>query len=142
VIWIHSSTRLYQVWIRLTGRMMPRDNETRWNSWWLMIHVALKFRKEINNFVQDHRLEDEIKEDYLDPNDWQELIELHDFLLPFWEIIQGTQFDIQALIRLCQQWTSHTSILPPNLLYTKTAKISQWRTALWLVGSSLESTTK
>lgn len=97
VIWIHSSTRLYQAWIRLTGRMIPRDNDTRWNSWWLMIHVALELRKEMNNFVQDHWLEDEIKEDYLDPNDWQELIELHDFLQPFWEITQGTQFDISSL---------------------------------------------
>jgi hypothetical protein len=51
----------------------------------------------MNNFIQDHWLEDEIKEDYLDPNDWQELIELHDFLQPFWEITQGTQFDISSL---------------------------------------------
>jgi hypothetical protein len=97
VIWIHSSTKLYQAWLRLAGRIIPRDNDTRWNSWWLMIHVAFEFRKELNNFVQDHWIDDEIQEDYLDPNDWQELGELRDFLRPFWEITQGARFDISSL---------------------------------------------
>lgn len=97
VIWIRSSSQRYQAFLRAAGRMIPQDNSTRWNSWYLMVHVAIKLRKEVNSFIDDHYSEGDIKLDYLHPDHWQELQEIHDFLQPFYEITKDTQWDKSSL---------------------------------------------
>ncbi|KAJ9413748.1 hypothetical protein QL093DRAFT_1978752, partial [Fusarium oxysporum] len=82
------------------GRMIPQDNLTRWNSWYLMIHVAITLRKGINSFIDDHYMEGDIKLDYLHPEHWQELQEIHNFLQPLYEIPKDTQWDKSSLDEL------------------------------------------
>ncbi|KAJ6437909.1 hypothetical protein O9K51_09331 [Purpureocillium lavendulum] len=97
VVWVRSSGQRYQAFSKAAGRMIPQDNSTRWNSWYLMIHVAIKARKEVNSFIDDHYTEGDISLDYLHPEHWQELQEIHDFLQPFHEITKDTQWDNSSL---------------------------------------------
>jgi hypothetical protein len=90
VVWIRSSSQRYQAFLKVAGRMIPQDTSTRWNSWYLMIHVAITLRKEINSFIDDHYMEGDIKLDYLHPEHWQELQEIHNFLQPCYEITKDT----------------------------------------------------
>jgi hypothetical protein len=90
VVWIRSSSQRYQAFLKVAGRMIPQDNSTGWNSWYLMIHVAITLRKEINSFIDDHYMEGDIKLDYLHPEHWQELQEIHNFLQPCYEITKDT----------------------------------------------------
>ncbi|KAH7187829.1 hypothetical protein BKA60DRAFT_437257, partial [Fusarium oxysporum] len=83
--------------VKVAGRMIPQDNSTRWNSWCLMIHVAITLRKEINSFIDDHYMEGDIKLDYLHPGHWQELQEVRNFLQPFYEITKDTHWDKSSL---------------------------------------------
>ncbi|OAQ57671.2 DDE superfamily endonuclease [Pochonia chlamydosporia 170] len=97
VVWIRSSTQRYQAFLQAAGRMIPQDNSTRWNSWYRMIHVAIALRKELNSFMDDRYSESDIRFDYLHPEHWQELQEIHDFLQPFYEITKDTQWDKTSL---------------------------------------------
>jgi hypothetical protein len=97
VVWIRSSSQRYQAFLKVAGRMIPQDNSTRWNSWYLMIHVAITLRKEINSFIDDLYMEGDIKLGYLHPEHWQELQEIHNFLQPFYEITKDTQWDKSSL---------------------------------------------
>jgi hypothetical protein len=97
VVWIRSSTQRYQAFMQAAGRMIPQDNSTRWNSWYRMIHTAIVLRKELNSFMDDRYLENDIKLDYLHPEHWQELQEIQDFLQPFYEITKDTQWDKTSL---------------------------------------------
>jgi len=75
--------------------MIPRDNDTRWNSWYFMLDISLKKRKEIMNFIDEFF--EEIKEDYLQPDDWATLREYHSFLKPFYQITKLTEGDKSTL---------------------------------------------
>ncbi|OWT42471.1 restless-like transposase [Pochonia chlamydosporia 170] len=97
VVWIRSSTQRYQAFLQAAGRIIPQDNSTRWNSWYRMIHVAIALRKELNSFMDDRYSESDIRFDYLHPEHWQELQEIHDFLQPFYEITKDTQWDKTSL---------------------------------------------
>jgi hypothetical protein len=97
VVWIRSSTQRYQAFLQAAGRMIPQDNSTRWNSWYRMIYVAITLRKELNSFMDDRYSESDIRLDYLHPEHWQELQEIHDFLQPFYEITKDTQWDKTSL---------------------------------------------
>jgi len=79
VVFIRSSTTRYQDFKAKAGRSIPLDNDTRWNSWWLMIHVALRKKTAIMEFVDDNYAE--CKDDWLSRDQWQELKEMHDFLV-------------------------------------------------------------
>ena len=66
-----------------------KDNETRWNSTYLMIVRALKKRQEINSFIQvlDVRLAEKRvpQEDRLSPNDWLIIEETAHILKPIYD---------------------------------------------------------
>jgi hypothetical protein len=62
-----------------------------------MIHVAITLRKELNSFMDDRYAESDIRLDYLHPEHWQELHEIHHFLQPFYEITKDTQWDKTSL---------------------------------------------
>lgn len=55
-----------------------------------MIHVAIALRSELNSFMDDYYSASDIRLDYLHPEHWQELQEIHDFLEPFHEITKDT----------------------------------------------------
>jgi hypothetical protein len=91
IVHIRSSTQRYNAFKALAGRSIPLDNDTRWNSWWLELHVALKKRKELIIYMDDYHAE--IKDDFLSREKWNELQEIHDFLQPFYDITIHTQGD-------------------------------------------------
>jgi hypothetical protein len=92
---IRASTQRYNQFKALAGRMIPRDNDTRWNSWFFMLDISLKKRKEIISFVDEFF--NEIELDYLYPNDWSILREYHSFLKPFQQITKLTEGDNSTL---------------------------------------------
>ena len=71
VVHIRSSTQRYNAFKALAGRSIPLDNDTRWNSWWLKLHMALKLRKELIIYMDDYHVE--IKDDFLSRENWNEL---------------------------------------------------------------------
>lgn len=97
VVYIRPSDLRDQAFLRLAGRIIPRDNSTRWNSWYMMLHVAIKLRRHVNNFIDEYYNDDlTLKEDLLTEH-WQELQEICDFLEPFYDITKDTQWDDSTL---------------------------------------------
>jgi hypothetical protein len=47
----------------LTGKIIPMDNRTRWNSWYEMLFILLNLRFAIEKYCSDY--EDELEEDIL-----------------------------------------------------------------------------
>jgi hypothetical protein len=60
---IRSSPTRTAEWKELAGRMIPMDNCTRWNSWFVMLKVLLNLEPYVTKYYIDHR--DKLKEDIL-----------------------------------------------------------------------------
>ena len=54
------------------------DNDTRWNSWLDEVTITLKKRKEIMSWTEDNW--QELGEDALTRDDWQELEDIKEIL--------------------------------------------------------------
>jgi hypothetical protein len=65
VIHIRGSSTRTEEFLVLAGRRIPLDNRTRWNSWYLMLIVALLLRPAIDEYCQKYDLTD----DELTPED-------------------------------------------------------------------------
>ena len=70
--------------------MIPLDNRTRWNSWYLMLVVALDYKTAIDSYVDDHP---DLEDDGLSRQDWTQLRAIKDFLAPFHRATLETQGD-------------------------------------------------
>jgi hypothetical protein len=81
VIHIRGSTARIAEFLELASRMIPLDNRTRWNSWYLMLVVALELWPAIEKYCQNHK--SELKDNELTPEDWRRLRTIKDFLEPF-----------------------------------------------------------
>ncbi len=79
----------YNLFQKRAGRVLGLDNDTRWNSWFLLLDVTLK-KEEHVKWYQD-KYYDSLKDDYLTPDDWLTLRETRNFLQPFWKITQLTE---------------------------------------------------
>ncbi|KAK5013814.1 hypothetical protein LTR60_003666, partial [Cryomyces antarcticus] len=66
-----------------------------WNSWWKEIHVAIKLQRHIRSYIDDHYKE--LKADWLNREQWEELKEIHDFLQAFYDITIDTQGDCSSM---------------------------------------------
>jgi hypothetical protein len=44
VVFIRGSNDRFNQFLRLSGKMIPLDNDTRWNSWFMMLEVALDLK--------------------------------------------------------------------------------------------------
>jgi hypothetical protein len=88
-IWVRASTERYQNFIKAIGRAIPLGNNTRWNSWSTEVDVALTKRRELRDWIEEHW--DELGEDTLDRDDWQELEDIKEFLQPFVDCTLNTQ---------------------------------------------------
>jgi hypothetical protein len=73
----------------LAGRGLPLDNETRWNSWFLMLQVALEISTAIDTYSKNW-LKD-LQDDYLLLDDWKALKDISGFLKPFYRATLETQ---------------------------------------------------
>ena len=99
-VFIRSSVPRFNDFESLAHRSLPLDNSTRWNSWHEMLSVAIAksvvdaySKKWFNN----------LKEDYLSPEDWTFLHEIEKFLQPFHRATLETEGGNSTIDRLL--WT-------------------------------------
>jgi hypothetical protein len=80
IVHIRGSTGRIKAFLEIAGRMIPLDNRTRWNSWYLMLVVALDYKSAIDSYVEGHP---DLEDDGLSRQDWTWLRTIKDFLAPF-----------------------------------------------------------
>jgi hypothetical protein len=98
VIHIRGSTARIAEFLELARRIIPLDNRTRWNSWYLMLVIALELRPAVEKYCQNH--ESELEDDELTPEDWRRLRTIKDFLEPFQSATLYTEGDCAAIDRV------------------------------------------
>src|SRR5438552_12691246 len=81
IVHIRGSTTRINEFLELAKRMVLLDNRTRWNSWYLMLTIALKKAAAIDTYAKTHLTT--LEADYLTPKDWKQLRTIKDFLQPF-----------------------------------------------------------
>lgn len=88
---VYGSVQRQQIYLQLIENEkhlgLRRDNETRWNSWFLCIIWACKQKNSICSYCFQMKIQD----DFLQPDDWTALEEIHKFLMPFWEATLATE---------------------------------------------------
>jgi hypothetical protein len=111
-IYSRSSTSIYNDFKAKIGRTLPRDNETRWNSWFRLIDVAMGKRAEFMDWIQENHAK--VEKDVLNHNDWKELGEIHAFLQVFHRISvrQGRENTLDEVL-------SHMDFLHHHFTQTK-----------------------
>jgi hypothetical protein len=81
IVYTHSSANRTQEFLALCLRMVPLDNCTRWNSWYLCLFVVTKHEGAIDQYTKDHWAN--LKDDFLKPEEWVQLHMIQEFLEPF-----------------------------------------------------------
>jgi hypothetical protein len=89
IVFIRSSPGRTEEFVELAQRMVPLDNRTRWNSWYLSLVVADKLASPIDIYTKANL--DELSEDYLTPEDWKGLCTIMAFLQLFHRATLETQ---------------------------------------------------
>jgi len=95
IVHICGSTAWIDEFLELAERMVPLDNRTRWNSWYLMLIIALEKAAAIDTYAKTHLAV--LEADYLTPSDWKRLRTIKDFLQPFYRATLKTQGDNATL---------------------------------------------
>jgi hypothetical protein len=90
IVHIRGSPRRINAFLEITGRMIPLDNRTRWNSWYLMLVIALDYKAAIDSYVEDHP---DLEDDGFSRQDWTRLRTIKEFLAPFHQATLETQGD-------------------------------------------------
>ncbi|KAJ0131469.1 Indoleamine 2,3-dioxygenase, partial [Fusarium oxysporum f. sp. albedinis] len=116
-IYSRSSTSIYNDFKAEIGRALPRDNDTRWNSWFHLIDVAIENRAKFMHWIQENHAK--IEKDALDHNDWNELGDIHAFLQVFHQISvrQGRENTLDEVL-------SHMDFLHHHFTRTKNRAFS------------------
>ncbi|KAG7424555.1 putative AC transposase [Fusarium oxysporum f. sp. raphani] len=116
-IYSRSSTSIYNDFKAEIGRALPRDNDTRWNSWFRLIDVAIENRAKFMDWIQENHAK--IEKDALDHNDWNELGDIHAFLQVFHQISvrQGRENTLDEVL-------SHMDFLHHHFTRTKNRAFS------------------
>lgn len=91
IVHIRGSTSRINEFLELAGRMIPLDNRTGWNSWYLMLVVAIEKEGAIDSYTKNHFAT--LEADCLTPQDWKRLRTIKDFLQPFYRATLETQGD-------------------------------------------------
>jgi hypothetical protein len=79
VIWLTQSTQRLQHFLELSNDLhIPRDNTTRWNSWYMMLSACLNLRGAIDDFNQ-YATADLLK-DQLTDIEWDTIQKIKEFL--------------------------------------------------------------
>ena len=69
--------------------LIVRDNATRWNSTYILIHRALKLKPRIIIYILDNIKE--LNQDNLLENNWEELSDIKRILVLFQSVIKGLE---------------------------------------------------
>jgi hypothetical protein len=85
VVHICSSANRMTWFIERASKMIPLNNWTRWNSWFLMLCVALEDKVKAGLQLYIENYEDDLKDDVLLTSEWIHLCMIRDFLQSFYE---------------------------------------------------------
>jgi hypothetical protein len=90
---IRASEQQYNWFKDLAGQALNLDNDTQWNLWYLMLIVGLKPKVCIALHQYIEKWYNEVKDDYLSPDEWHILEETAQFLQPFYCATLETEGD-------------------------------------------------
>lgn len=84
IIYIMHSTQRIQRFKALSKGVMPvRDHKIRWNTWFMVLERALdKIKDALQSFIFNEK---ELANDVLTASDWETLLNIRNFLQPFYE---------------------------------------------------------
>ena len=83
VVYIQASIQWEQkFWELSSGSRLTRDNDTRWNSWFSILTVAINLQEAIDEYCQEFKAELSVDhtDDILSNTDWETLTEIKGFL--------------------------------------------------------------
>lgn len=89
IVHIRSSANHTKEFKTLAGRLIPLDNRTRWNGWYLMLVIATEKAGAIDTYSKNNFAT--LEKDYLSPSDWDQLRKIKAFLQPFHRATLETQ---------------------------------------------------
>jgi len=101
IVHIRGSTARTNEFLELAGRKIPLDNRTRWNSWFLMLVIAIEKAGAIDTYTKNHF--PTLEADYLTPQHWKRLRTIKEFLQPFYRATLETQGDSATIDKVL--WT-------------------------------------
>ena len=99
-VWLRRSTERYQAFLKLAKKMLKRDNDTRWNSWLLMLESAIELETTIRVFLDLHHKE--ISANALSRDEWDTIRETIAILLPFKDATKALEGDSTTLDEVLQ----------------------------------------
>lgn len=99
-VWLRRSTERYQAFLKLAKKMLRRDNDTRWNSWLLMLESAIELETTIRVFLDLHHKE--ISANALSRDEWDTIRETIAILLPFKDATKALEGDSTTLDEVLQ----------------------------------------
>ena len=105
----------------MAKRIVPLDNRTRWNSWYELLCVADQLAGSIDIYSKNHFAR--LKDDYLNPTDWEQLRTIKTFLQPFYRATLETEGDKATIDRV---------------LFTMDVLVEYFRTSLLQYSSNQE----
>ena len=79
VVWLAGSTQRLHNFLALANQRIPRDNSTRWNSWYMMLSIAWILRGFVEEFF-DLYADAQLEADRLSDDEWGVVRIIKDFL--------------------------------------------------------------
>lgn len=99
-VWVRCSTERYQAFLKLANKVLKRDNDTRWNSWLLMLESAIDLEATIRvNLDLNYK---EIGKNSLNRDEWDTIREMIAILLPFKDTTKALEADSTTLDEVLQ----------------------------------------
>ncbi|KAM3538106.1 hypothetical protein ARSEF1564_008977 [Beauveria bassiana] len=94
---IRSDSGRYRAFEELAGRQLGLDNDTRWNSWYILINRAIELEQAMDQYTKT--FQDDLRDGFLTLDDWQQLKDISHFLHPFYRATLSTEGDNATLDR-------------------------------------------
>jgi hypothetical protein len=121
IVHIRGSTACTNEFLELAGRKVLLDNCTRWNSWFLMLVIAIEKAGAIDTYTKNHF--PILEADYLTLQHWKRLCTIKEFLQLFYRATLETQGDSATIDKVL--WTidiliQHFEGVLVSRLYLKT----------------------
>ena len=120
VVHIHGTPARRDEFNALAGRGIPLNNDTRWNSWYLMLQVGIEKESAVDAYTK--RWIDQLRDDFLSLEDWEALHKTMDFLQPFYRATLITEGDNATIDRVL--WTM--DVLIKHYETSQVSKISMY----------------
>jgi hypothetical protein len=95
VIYIRKSSARTAKFKELTGKIIPMNNRTKWNSWYEIFLIFLNLKSAVEKYCSDY--ENELEENILNFADWKKLRTIKNFLIFFTRIIFAVEGDSTSI---------------------------------------------